>query len=291
VNHKSDSNTRGNAELGGGVLREAREAAGLGLQEAARRLHTTIHIVEALENGQWERLGAPVFVRGQLRSYAKLLGVDADTVLQQVPVGRVESSELVSRSHTPYYQTLLQNTTRRLVYVVFTIGFVVPVWYATRSHFGSEAPSAAVSLDVVPPIPSVAVAGNASVDGATVQEPVTPPQNRPLPSADSVPYIASLTPLPRPMPAVNNAVLSLSFRGDSWIKVSAPDGKVIEQGLMKPGDHRSYEAGTVARVVLGNSTEVDVQQGGQTVDLSRFRRANVASFAVSSAGVVTSTAE
>ena len=61
-------------------LREARIQAGLGLQDVASKLKMQVRIIEALEAGNWERLGAPVFVRGQLRSYVRLLGLPADLV-------------------------------------------------------------------------------------------------------------------------------------------------------------------------------------------------------------------
>ena len=55
---------------------------------------------------------------------------------------------------------------------------------------------------------------------------------------------------------------------------------------MRAGEDRSYEAGRVGRVKLGNATAVEVQQGGSIVDVKPFQRANVARFAVSSDGSV-----
>ena len=40
-------------------------------------------VVRSLEQEDWQRLGAPVFVRGQLRSYARLLNVNLEPLLQQ----------------------------------------------------------------------------------------------------------------------------------------------------------------------------------------------------------------
>ena len=57
----------------GGRLCAARLAAGLEPADVGARLHMPVHIGQALETGDWQRLGAPVFVRGQLRSYARLV--------------------------------------------------------------------------------------------------------------------------------------------------------------------------------------------------------------------------
>ncbi len=56
---------------------------------------------------------------------------------------------------------------------------------------------------------------------------------------------------------------------------------------MRAGEARSFPLAEVARVVLGNAAAVRVQQGDSIVDLTPFRRANVARFAVSSDGSVT----
>ncbi|HET6397068.1 MAG TPA: DUF4115 domain-containing protein, partial [Pseudoxanthomonas sp.] len=73
-----------------------------------------------------------------------------------------------------------------------------------------------------------------------------------------------------------------------WMQVIGRDGQVLEQGLMRGGDARSFPAADVARVVLGNAAVVRVQQGASIVDLAPYQRANVARFAVSSDGSVTS---
>ena len=52
----------------GARLRKAREAAGLTQADVASRLKMPVRVVDSLESEDWSRLGAPVFVRGQLRS-------------------------------------------------------------------------------------------------------------------------------------------------------------------------------------------------------------------------------
>lgn len=86
-----------------------------------------------------------------------------------------------------------------------------------------------------------------------------------------------------PVPAVSEGLL-LRFDGDSWLKVLAPGGAVLEQALVRAGEQRSFAAGAVGRVVLGNADAVRVERSGEAVDLSPYRRANVARFTVSSDG-------
>ncbi|TWI03873.1 cytoskeleton protein RodZ [Luteimonas cucumeris] len=251
-------------------LRNAREKAGLRLEDVAARLKMPVRVVQALENDDWDRAGAAVFVRGQLRSYAKLLGINIDDAIEMAGVRRIEPSEIVSHVHTPPLQRLFEQTARRLVYVVMTAVIVVPVWMmATRGPLGTPSQDNTARLDA-PVTPQAAPASTRSPAPVTVRE--------------RAPMVASLTP---PLPAQPPAsALKLRLNGDSWMEIEAPDGRVIEKGLLPAGTERSYARGEVARLVIGNASAVEVQQAGQVVDTGPFRRANVARFTVSSDGSI-----
>ncbi|MBO9768652.1 MULTISPECIES: helix-turn-helix domain-containing protein [Xanthomonas] len=264
-------------------LREAREAAGLSVDEVAGKLRMPARVVHALEQEDWQRLGAPVFVRGQLRSYARLLQVDLEPLLRQATIAPIEPVKLVSHTHTPRARRILESTARKAMYVVITGVFAVPVWYATRSHLDGKAPST-VSLDSMPESAKSAAPGNPAT------QPAAAPREQPAP------YIASMTPVPRAAQAPAAAVapggsLSLSFSGDSWVQILAPDGSAVEKALIRAGEQRTYSPGQVGRIVLGNASAVQVQQGGSIVDVKPFQRANVARFAVSSDGSVVPASE
>jgi cytoskeletal protein RodZ len=69
----------------GEQLSAARKKLGLSPAEVAARLRIRTSFVEALEREQWKVVGAPVYVRGFLRNYAKLIGLNAADVLSQLP--------------------------------------------------------------------------------------------------------------------------------------------------------------------------------------------------------------
>jgi cytoskeleton protein RodZ len=256
------------AEGCGPALRQARERAGLSLQEVGSQLKMPVRVVQALEEENWQVLGAPVFLRGQLRSYARLLKIDIEPYLERADLQGVRPAELVSHSHTPRYQRVLESVARRAVYVVITAAIAVPVWVATQSHLGQGSSQATASLDVVP-APAVSVDQSAAAG--------KPPA---VAGAQAAPYVASLTPLPRN----GGSGLTLRMTGDSWVQIDAPGGVNLEHGLLKAGEERSFRNGEVGRVVLGNAAAVEVQQAGSTVDLTPYKRANIARFAVSSDG-------
>jgi hypothetical protein len=64
----------------GDVLRQAREARGITLQQLCERTKITRHHVENLEADRYERLPAPVYLRGILMALAKELRLDGQKV-------------------------------------------------------------------------------------------------------------------------------------------------------------------------------------------------------------------
>ena len=250
-------------------LRDAREAAGLALPEVSARLKMPVRVVRALEAEDWAKLGAPVFVRGQLRSYARLLGIDAAPVETAAGVAVVEPPVLVPRTYTSPLQRFAEHAARRAVYIVMTVAIAIPVWLATRPHADAALVAGnAAPLDA-PAAAPVRVAARATAKSAPA-----------APAEGPHPLVASLASLPpREAPA-----LVLRFDGDSWAEVVAPDGSTVEQALLHAGDRRAYAAGEVGAVVLGNAAAVRVASHGREADLSPYLRANVARFTVSSDG-------
>lgn len=62
-------------------LRTERERRGLSLAQVAGEMHMDILVAAALEKDDYSPLGAPIFVKGHLRNYAKLLGLPADELI------------------------------------------------------------------------------------------------------------------------------------------------------------------------------------------------------------------
>lgn len=250
-------------------LRKAREEAGLSVADVGQRLKMPVRVVESLEAEDWGRLGAPVFVRGQLRSYARLLRLPVDEVVQVPELAPVAATELKPRSYTPRMQRFAEQASRRAVYIVLTLAILVPVWVATRPQAERIAREAA-------PLDAPASTATASAQGTE------PPAVR-----EREPVRASLAPIPRP----SAPALTLQFEGDSWVEIRDADGRVIESGLLHSGDRRSFEAGEVGAVKLGNAPVVRVLHEGQVQDLGPYLRASVARFAVSSDGSLAPPAE
>lgn len=69
----------------GALLRDARIGRGLSIPEVERDTRINRDYLEAIEAEQFERLPAPVYARGFVRSYARYVGIDADAAVAAIP--------------------------------------------------------------------------------------------------------------------------------------------------------------------------------------------------------------
>lgn len=68
----------------GQQLTAAREARGMTAVDVAKRLRIRAMFVDALEREDWPTVGEPVYARGFLKNYARLLGLDAEAAAEVI---------------------------------------------------------------------------------------------------------------------------------------------------------------------------------------------------------------
>lgn len=68
----------------GAVLMQARERRGLTTDEVASASRIPVHYIEALETEAFDDIPAPVYVRGFLRVYSRLLEIDSEPLLEEL---------------------------------------------------------------------------------------------------------------------------------------------------------------------------------------------------------------
>jgi cytoskeleton protein RodZ len=82
----------------GNMLREAREKLGLSVGDVAGQIKFAPRQIEALEAEDFKNLPEAAFLRGFVRSYAKILRLDAETLLASMPQGKTAVAELIPAS-------------------------------------------------------------------------------------------------------------------------------------------------------------------------------------------------
>lgn len=177
----------------GALLLSARKARGLSRLDAAAALRLDESSIAALEEENFGRLGAPVFVRGHLRRYAELLGLSAPTVLDAYRVMAPLSEtlpELPRRSEVRVVRHRGSWSWGAAGGVLLLAG--VLAWAGSRSY---QALSPAVAARPVSRSPVTAPQEAVSRQPAAIS-PVTAPD--PAPAPQQTPE-----PLPGPQPAAS----------------------------------------------------------------------------------------
>ena len=67
----------------GAALRAGREARGISREDVAKAMHLPVDFIGGIEDNAFSQLPPPTFTRGYIRSYAKLLGIESDVLIQQ----------------------------------------------------------------------------------------------------------------------------------------------------------------------------------------------------------------
>jgi len=68
----------------GEQLRVAREGRGLGISEVANATNIKSDYIRAMEAGDWEAFGAPVYIKGFVRTYATHMKLDAAGIVSEL---------------------------------------------------------------------------------------------------------------------------------------------------------------------------------------------------------------
>jgi cytoskeleton protein RodZ len=255
----------------GSRLERQRALAGLTEQQVAERLNLDAAAVTALEREDYSALGAPVFVRGHLKRYAVLLGLDEDEILGAYERSRAHLSQptLVPKSRAEmlpdrgppkwpwlFGGVLLVLLAAAVVAYVGEYGLRLPKWPGAGAGTPAPAPTA---------IAKAKVAGSAERDAS--QSASSPPVAGERADSGATTDVAME---PGPTPGALGAgqvALQLRFAADSWVEIYDGSGKAVLYDLGKAGTDRVATGTAPLSVTLGNAPAVRLQVSGRAVSL------------------------
>ena len=122
----------------GYLLRQAREEQGISQKEAARDLHLTSNVINALEEDNFESIRSFLFARGYIRSYARHLGLDGQALVAEFDavygVPDHSSKPMLGINHVGQ-QSKPGDTWVKFISIVFVISLLVAsvVWWQTQN--------------------------------------------------------------------------------------------------------------------------------------------------------------
>lgn len=259
----------------GSLLREERRNRSLDRSQVAQLTRLREHFIEALEREEWDQLPPPVFVRGFIQSYARVLGLDVDRVL-----------DLYDQSGTPEPsepKPLLRpepSTRGRRILILLLVGILAgalvylwqggpapewPTWKEHSEEMVEPAPPAGPSSTKEPDRPPPAAPLVEQIEPPSTEAP--PAESRPA-SPERQPFPAGIDPYPDPprerqVPEEGHT-LEIEVAERTWVQISVDDEEP-KDFIFRQGSHPRWKGGETYNLLIGNAAGITVHFDGEAL--------------------------
>ena len=286
----------------GAVLREKRLAMGLSVADISAQIRWAPRQIEALEADDFDHLPELPFVRGFVRSYAKLLHLDDQPLLATMPDPHGVSERIEPVSVEVPFNIKKLSKQQNQNWLIASAGVAVIVLAFAWWHFTTpktapvevvEKPvvleSAIVLPEQTPAASGVAQADEPVKDGLAHQDDVVHEAQVTPVIVPQLKSVTTLTPSPAPVqpvaPAVKTAVtapvtppsvetgtskLRIVFDSESWSEIKDATGKILSSQINAPGSELNLNGKAPYDLVIGHAPSVHVYRRGKPVDLSDY---------------------
>ena len=250
--------------LGAGrMLSKLREERGLSLSDVGQQLKYGVKQIEALEAEEFGRLPGPTFVRGMVRSYAKLLDTDPRAVLSALDRQYVPNEIDLDLRHkgVPFARTGKRATRTYLILsvLVFIAAGIFYEWRAGAFPWARWVPNPS------PPLQEPGVGAAAPPAAQASPQSVAPSPEATRSAAASAATETTATSVPAPQPSEGR--IRLEFEGESWVEIREQDGKMLMSQLNSAGSRKVVVGHPPMSLVIGNAAAVRLTYNDRVVDL------------------------
>lgn len=246
----------------GYTLRQERERQNLSISDIEQGTSIRALYIEAIENGEYDKLPGKIYTKGFIKNYAKFLEMDVEAIVKEFATDMAEL-EAEEAANTPLVEENSSDEKKIEPEKISTpekksVGFSVQGESRRPSSF----------LIVAAVVLIAAIAGglwswlsSSGGDVASVNPPQQQAQPAPAPTPDPTP-VANANPEP-PAPS-DKFVIQARFNDRCWILVTV-DGEVVQEGVFEGGQNLSWEGKENITLRLGNAGGVEFFRDGKSL--------------------------
>lgn len=298
----------------GTLLQEARKEQGLSLEDISSRLRLRVEVLEQIEADQFDMGKLATFTRGYYRSYAKVVNIPDQIVLDaldQLGKAQIEQHDMQSFSRKTKREKH-DNRIMKLTWVIFAIilGMSVLWWWQEQAQLETNKdaelvvePAAVTSMEptaentmVTPQVTDVAQAFS-DTDTEQVTTPNTPQETEEKTSelATEIAKEADVTHTPDTAtpetaatqveekaaesvisePVVTEDIV-MTFSSDCWLQVQDAANNRLYSGVKKSNQTLKLTGKAPYKLVIGAPNAITLTYKGKPVDLSGYPTGKVA---------------
>lgn len=138
----------------GDRLQAARISIGLTIEDVANKMHLSESILSSLEENDFDDITAPIFVKGYLRSYARMVNVDENDIIQQYSSFYMDGDPPINSTSNTSPEINSGDTRVKWITWLVIVGLIalLSAWWWNRY----QQPAQPLSLDGSEPIPQLA---------------------------------------------------------------------------------------------------------------------------------------
>lgn len=290
-------------ETPGFILRAQREKQGLSLQEIAKRTNLDIKIVESIEQDNKEGMPAATYVRGYLRSYAKIVGADPDRVIALYNSDSPQPlPEILPEVKPPSQVSSSDKPVKAFTYLI-TLGLVLLllIWYQSNFVVDTSTINEPENYNSQTTINGVDITYDIVDHPDSWQSPENLTENelaiesaKPMPADNDntlelQPDNGEQTPGIMPIEGIDNKIspattgsgpdtVYLELKRDSWIEIHDVNGNKLFQDLARGGEKHTIYGTAPFKILFGFSPGVIIKFNGEVIDHSRYSNNGIARF-------------
>ena len=265
-------------------LREGRERMGMSVEDVVAKIKLAPRQILAMEADDFQALPETTFLRGFVRSYAKLLQLDVQPLLDALPgskVAQVSVEQLPVDAPFPSERTARrQNLNLLIAALLIALGLAgFAAWQANTPHPVAQK-AETMSDDALVAIPLPLPEQVEILDGSGVPEAGVPESGIPV-VASAVPVVPSpAAPVaqspatPVPTVAKASAALRLVFDREAWAEIKDQSGKTLSRQVNLRGSELRVEGIAPFTLVVGHAASVHLYYRDKQVDLTSYINAS-----------------
>ncbi len=282
----------------GHILRKARIAKGMSIDDVSRQLRISVQQVEAIEKEDFGKLPGRTFLRGFIRNYANLVQLDPIPLLQMLP----ESVPVISTyERTPFKNKQISFASNRensgnnrlIIIIVFLLTAILGSYFFSdtdnwnkrsdnsinsETNVTADKASIEIQLPLSSAVKNIANAESDKVPEKSVQiifdkntktesDAKTEVLTIPVENKSDIQKIQKSTALSSDM-----GNLHFKFIADSWVKVVDGKNVTILEQVRKGGSEQSVTGKRPLLIVLGNASGVNLTYNDKEIDIVSYKK-------------------
>lgn len=246
----------------GAQLRAARERLGLSVDDVVAQIKLAPRQVMALEQDDFSHLPETAFLRGFVRSYARLLQLDALPLLDALPGAPKPVEAARIEAALPSERTVRQQNIK-LLSAALAVAVGIAVFAVWQSNAPPEVPVTdkqddallTQSLPIPPQAEVLSASAVSEVAAASAVSAVPAPSAVAAAPAASVAPVTTVAPV-APAAASSAVALRLVFDKEAWAEIKDKNGKSLSNQLNHAGTEVRVEGEAPFSLVVGHASAV-----------------------------------